>query len=191
MGEQERKIKYADAALARRDPKHAVVLIFGPDLGLVRERAGTLVKRVVPDIADPFAVIRLEGDELSSDPRRLMDETRTVGLFGGERVVWIRAGTRNIVPALEPVLAEPCDTLVVVEAGDLKKGAPLRSLYLWMVNELMASRIPAQPDRLLACRELLEPLRDAWKQALTLEHIAVSRISSGVPAHATVGSGAA
>jgi flagellar protein FliS len=72
-------------------------------------------------------------------------------------------------------------------------GAPLRSLYLWIVNELMSSRIPAQPERVLACRELLEPLRDSWKQALTLEHVALSRLTAGLvaPATVTVSSGAA
>jgi flagellar secretion chaperone FliS len=49
------------------------------------------------------------------------------------------------------------------------QGAPLRSLYLWMVSELMSSRVPIQPERVAACRELIEPLRDAWKQALVLE----------------------
>lgn len=118
----------AETALSRRDAKHPVILLFGPDTGLVRERAGAVVKRAVPDTADPFAVVRLEGDDIASDPRRLMDETRTIGLFGGERVVWVRAGNRNIVPALEPLLAEPCEALVVIEAGDLKRGAPLRAL---------------------------------------------------------------
>lgn len=117
----------AEAALARRDPKKSVVLLFGPDMGLVRERAAGLVRRTIPDASDPFALVRLDGDELSSDPQRLVDETRTIGLFGGERVIWVRAGARNIVPALAPVLAEPCDALVVVEAGDLKRGAALRS----------------------------------------------------------------
>lgn len=118
----------AETALARRDPSRSVVLIFGPDTGLVRERAEGLVRRIVPDAHDPFALVRLEGDDIASDPRRLIDETSTIGLFGGERVVWVRAGTRNIVPALQPVLSGPCDALVVVEAGDLKKGAPLRAL---------------------------------------------------------------
>jgi flagellar protein FliS len=49
------------------------------------------------------------------------------------------------------------------------EGAPLRSLYLWMVSELMSSRVPIQPERVAACRELIEPLRDAWKQALVLQ----------------------
>ncbi|OZA00938.1 MAG: DNA polymerase III subunit delta [Rhizobiales bacterium 17-65-6] len=118
----------AETALTRRDKAHPVVLLYGPDTGLVRERAAGLVKRAVPDTADPFAVVRLDGDEIASDPRRLVDETRTIGLFGGQRVVWVRAGSRNIVPAIEPILAEPCDALVVIEAGDLKRGAALRSL---------------------------------------------------------------
>lgn len=118
----------ADAALARRDRTKSVILIYGPDTGLVRERAEGLVRRAVPDAHDPFALVRLEGDEIASDPRRLIDETSTIGLFGGERVVWVRAGSKNIVPAIQPVLSNPCDALVVVEAGDLKKGAPLRTL---------------------------------------------------------------
>jgi flagellar protein FliS len=68
------------------------------------------------------------------------------------------------------------------------EGAPLRSLYLWMVNELMSSRVPAQPERLLAVRQLLEPLRDAWKQALTLEHVSASSITSTTISSSTVSS---
>ncbi len=117
-----------EAILARRDPGKTVVLLFGPDIGLVRERADALVRASVSDASDPFALVRLEGDELSSDPRRLIDETSTIGLFGGERVIRVRAGSRNIVPALKPVLEGPPGALVVVEAGDLKRGAPLRNL---------------------------------------------------------------
>lgn len=46
------------------------------------------------------------------------------------------------------------------------EGERLKALYLWLVNELVNCRLPAEPERLVACRELLEPLRDAWKQVL-------------------------
>ena len=46
------------------------------------------------------------------------------------------------------------------------EGEKLKALYLWLVNELVNCRLPAEPERLVAVRELLEPLRDAWKQAL-------------------------
>ncbi len=49
------------------------------------------------------------------------------------------------------------------------EGEGLKSLYLWMITELNNSRIPSQPERILTVREMLEPLRDTWKQALTLE----------------------
>jgi flagellar protein FliS len=44
-------------------------------------------------------------------------------------------------------------------------GESLAALYLWMVGELMRARLQKQPQRVADCRELLLPLRDAWKQA--------------------------
>ena len=51
-------------------------------------------------------------------------------MFGGRRAVWVRAGGRfNIVPAVEALLALPqCECRVVIEAGDLRRGAALRNL---------------------------------------------------------------
>ena len=119
----------ADAFITRPDPRRAVILLFGPDLGLVRERAEALLQGATNDSSDPFSVITIEGDVLAGDPGRLADEARTIGLFGGRRLVHVRAGSRNFGDALQSLLADPPkDTLVVIEAGDLRKGAPLRKL---------------------------------------------------------------
>src|SRR5262245_9093525 len=118
-----------DSFVARPDPSRAVVLVFGPDAGLVSERVDALVKASVDDPADPFALVRLDGDTVASDPARLVDEATTVPLFGGRRAIRLRAGSRNIVPAVEAVLAAPLrDCRVVIEAGALKRNAPLRAL---------------------------------------------------------------
>lgn len=118
-----------DSFVSRPDPRRPVVLVYGPDAGLVRERVEGLLKAGGADAADPFSVVTLEGDLLASDPGRLADEARTIGLFGGRRLVHVRAGSRNFTPSLEALLADPPqDALVVVEAGDLRKGAPLRKL---------------------------------------------------------------
>ena len=119
----------ADAFVARPDPRHALVLVFGPDAGLVRERAEAIVKGAVDDPADPFSLVRIDGDDLSANPARLVDEANTIPLFGGRRAVWVKAGGRNIVPAVEAVLRRPRPIAgVVIEAGDLRKNAPLRTL---------------------------------------------------------------
>ena len=115
--------------VARPDPARPVVLVFGQDAGLVRERAEKIIHASVDDAADPFSLARLEGDELSGDPARLVDEANTIPLFGGKRAIWVKAGGRNIAAAVEALLAAPSpDCRVVIEAGDLKRGAPLRSL---------------------------------------------------------------
>jgi flagellar protein FliS len=45
------------------------------------------------------------------------------------------------------------------------EGEALGSLYLWVVGELMQARLRRSPERVRACRELMEPLRDAWRAA--------------------------
>jgi DNA polymerase-3 subunit delta len=118
-----------DKFVARPDATRPVVLIFGADAGLVRERAEKIVRASVDNPDDPFSLVRLEGDDLSSDAGRLVDEANTIPLFGGRRAVWVKAGGRNIAPAVEALLVSPpMDCRVVIEAGDLKRGAPLRNL---------------------------------------------------------------
>src|SRR5215213_8025804 len=115
--------------VARPDTARPVVLIFGPDAGLVRERAEKIVKASVDNADDPFSLVRLEGDDLSGDAGRLVEEANTIPLFGGRRAVWVKAGARNIAPATEMLLASTSpDCRVVIEAGELRKNSPLRVL---------------------------------------------------------------
>jgi DNA polymerase-3 subunit delta len=121
------KSSQIDAFMARPDPKRPVVLVYGPDAGLVRERVEALVAAAVDDPRDPFALARLEGDELAGDPMRLVEEANTIPLLGGRRAVWVHAGSRNFVSAVEALIAASSpDCLVVIEAGDLKRNASLR-----------------------------------------------------------------
>jgi DNA polymerase-3 subunit delta len=118
-----------ERVLRRPDPGVAVYLVYGPDSGLVVERAKALAERSVDDPSDPFQMIRIDGDVIAADPGRLADEAGTVGLFGGRRAIWIRPTSRNLAPALEAVIAGPLqDTTVVIEAGDLARSSPLRGL---------------------------------------------------------------
>ncbi len=124
-------IKAADVDhfIAKPDQARPIVLIYGPDVGLVRERAEALVRAAVDDPGDPFAFARIDSDELAGNPSRLVEEAHTVPLFGGRRAVLVKAGTRNIAAAVELVIAAPSpECRVIIEAGDLRKNAPLRVL---------------------------------------------------------------
>jgi len=138
------KARDVDSFLARPDPARPVVLVFGPDAGLVSERVNALIKASVDDPNDPFSLVRLEGEELSAEPARLAEEAQTIPLFGGRRAVWVKAGSRNIAPAVEAVLALPgSECHIVIEAGDLRRNSPLRSLCERAKN---AAALPCYPD---------------------------------------------
>ena len=106
-----------------------IALVFGPDAGLVSERVQSILRASVSDLNDPFQLVRLEGDELAADPARLLDEAGTIPLFGGKRAIWVRAGGRDFVRAVDALIAAaPVDCRVVIEAGDLRRGAALRTV---------------------------------------------------------------
>ena len=118
-----------EGVLRRPDPRILVYLVYGPDTGLANERARALAERAVDDPADPFQLIRLDGDTIAAEPGRLADEAGTLGLFGSRRAIWVKPTSRNIATAVEAVLDGPAgDTTVVIEAGDLGKASPLRTL---------------------------------------------------------------
>ncbi|MDR7035469.1 DNA polymerase-3 subunit delta [Methylobacterium sp. BE186] len=135
------------------DPKIPVILVYGPDTGLVGERAKRLAEAAVADPDDPFALVKIDGDVLASDPGRLIDEAGTVGLFGDRRTIWVKAGSRNYAPAVEAVLkSEITGTRIVVEGGDLGKSAPLRTLC---ERSARALALPCYPDDERALAELV------------------------------------
>jgi len=118
-----------EGVLRRPNPQIGVYLFYGPDMGLINERARIIAERSVDDPADPFQMIRIDGDDIASDPARLADEAGTMGLFGGKRAIWVKATSRNIAPAVDAVLkGEIKDTVIVIEGGDLQKSSPLRTL---------------------------------------------------------------
>src|ERR1700756_3713901 len=116
-----------DAYLARPDAGRPIILLYGPDAGLVRERAEALIKSAVDDPNDPFSCVKLDGDELSAEPSRLVDEAMTVPLFGGRRAIRVRAGSRNFAGGVDTLATMPLkDCRIVIEAGDLRAESPLR-----------------------------------------------------------------
>jgi DNA polymerase-3 subunit delta len=134
----------AEKFLARPVPHIYLYLVFGPDFGLVAERARAIVRRAVDDPKDPFQLLRISGDDLAADPLRLADEANTIGLFGGRRAIWIESQGKSFINAVEPVVAAPPrDCTIVIEAGALKKDAPLRRLC---EREKNAVAIECYPD---------------------------------------------
>ena len=155
------KATEVDAFVARPDPARPIVLVFGPDAGLVRERAEALVHASVDDPRDPFALVRLEGDALAAEPSRLVEEANTVPLFGGRRAVWVKAGGRNFAAAVEAVLATPPQRLPHRDRG--RRSAPQRAAARGLREGANAPpRSPAIAD---GERDLVRLIDDEMREA--------------------------
>lgn len=127
------KGKDIERFLATPDEAAVCALIYGPEQGLVHERAERLAKQVAEDLADPWRVTSLS-DQEASDAARLTDEAAAQSFLGGRRVVRVRAAGAGTSGAVEALLTAAeagtmqAAALVIVEAGDLKKSSALRKV---------------------------------------------------------------
>ena len=120
-----------DSWLAKPDPSMAIVLLYGPDRGLVAERAKTFAAKTGLPLDDPFSVVKLDGSEVDRDEGRLLDEARTVPMFSDRRLLWVRnaSGQKALADDIKALTTEPArDAIILIEAGDLKKGTGLRAI---------------------------------------------------------------
>ncbi len=123
------KSAQADAFVEKPDTTYRVVLLYGPDQGMVSERADILATKFGVDLSDPFCLIRMDADTAASDAR-LAEEASTIAMFGGARLIRVSGSTRrNLADKVKPVLERPpVDCWIVIEAGDLKRESALRRM---------------------------------------------------------------
>src|ERR1700730_12429693 len=115
------------AFLQRPNREIRAVLLYGPDAGLVSERAAALALTVCPDLKDPFRVADLSGSALAADHARLADEAAQMSLIGGRRVVGVREISERLARLFSGFFeSTPGDAFIVVEAGELPSSSPLR-----------------------------------------------------------------
>ncbi len=111
------------------DKKARVVLIYGPDDGLMRERAKLIGKTIVENLDDPFNVINITAEQLAEDPARLNDEANAMSMMGGSRLIRIQGGADKLTTTIKAYLEDPSpENLVVIEAGELGTRSSLRQL---------------------------------------------------------------
>lgn len=121
-GQAERFLKALPKSLA-------VILFYGSDAGLVSERAAQTAKVLATDPKAPGDILRLDDADLANDPDRLGVELRTIAMFGGRKIVRLKAEAR-LKPELVSDLLDggPLEGILIVEAANLKPDSKLRSL---------------------------------------------------------------
>ncbi len=102
-----------------------IFVLYGPDRGLVSERAAVIAAKTGIDPNDAFASLKLAVTDLQGDPGRLLDEVNAIGLFGGEKLVWVKgaANEKPLVDALQVLADNPPETsFLIIERAKSEKG---------------------------------------------------------------------
>jgi DNA polymerase-3 subunit delta len=112
------------------DPRISSILLFGPDAGLVSERAVAIAKAIAARESPPGEIIRIEETDLEQDADRLAVELQTMPMFGGRNVVRTSTGRRINTVYLKPIVeGGALAATLVVEAGNLRADDALRALF--------------------------------------------------------------
>ncbi len=112
------------------DPHIKAFLLHGTDAGLIRELGASLCETLTARLPDTPELIRLNEDDIASDPDRLAIEAQTVSMFSPGKVVRARASGRAVADLAKFPWNELADSVrVVIEAGNLKPDIKLRKLF--------------------------------------------------------------
>ena len=73
-----------------------------------------------------------------------------------------RDAAREQLQHAQDIVVELLSSLQV----DAWEGGPrLAALYNWLISELLQAQLKMDSNRISSCRQVVEPLRDAWRQA--------------------------
>jgi len=116
--------------LRASQPSKNLVLVYGPDQGLVRERGKVLAGKCVDDLKDPFSVCEFTGSQLKGDPASLPDAAMALSLTGDNRVIWVRDANDSLTDSLKSIETSNTEAWpIIVEAGELIPRSSLRKFF--------------------------------------------------------------
>ena len=162
-----------------RDPgaQTRAVLVYGPDAGLVSERADIIARTAVDDLTDPFLVSEFSEGELLADRTLLIDGTSALTFSGGRRVIRVRDVTDAASPVIQAYLADGTgEALTVLRAGDLGPRSKVRRLFEEAKNAA-AVACYADDDRML--ERVIRSAFSALKMSVTADALVYLKTTLG------------
>ena len=123
----------AERFLARPDPTLPIIMLHGPDRGRVQTRARDLLALMLSSSSDfmsgPMDRIEMDQALLEAEPSRLAEEADSFGMFAQHKIILVRwDDPKALLKTLNALLVQPPPAAtIVLAAGDLRKGHPVRA----------------------------------------------------------------
>jgi DNA polymerase-3 subunit delta len=161
------KTQNVSGFLASADKTSGPVLLYGPDAGLVSERAVRLAQRFAQSENPPGEIVRVDDSDLEQNPDHLSIELLTMPMFGGRKIVRAIAGRRINAAMLKSLVdGPPLAGSLIVEAGDLKPVDAMRALF---DKSTTGVAIPCYADEARDLSGMIAEVLEAAKLTITPE----------------------
>jgi len=107
------------------------LLFYGPDRGLSLENMMLATDRLLPGGDDGFSLFEFEAAELAADPGKLADEAYAISFSSNRKVIRVKDAGSETAEAMAALLKNPSPSpaLILVMAGELAPGSPLRGMF--------------------------------------------------------------
>lgn len=120
----------AEAFLGSPAREHVALLLYGPDSGLVRERAKAAIKSLLGDTYDPFALTEFTEAKILSDPALLSDELSAISMMSPKRVVLVRDAGDKLTKIIDGAADQlRADAYLIVCGDELSARSSLRAWF--------------------------------------------------------------
>lgn len=140
----------AAAYLAKPNPQHAGILVFGADAMRVSDkRSGVVSALVGPEAEAEMRLTRIPAAELRKDTALLNDALKAQGFFPGPRVALVTEATDGLSKVFAAALEDwqPGDAQIVVAAGQLTAKSALRKVFEGHANAVAIGIYDDPPSR--------------------------------------------
>ncbi|MDR3326034.1 MAG: DNA polymerase III subunit delta [Rhodospirillaceae bacterium] len=122
-----------------------IILVYGSDVGLIKERIECLIKWFCNDTKDPFQIVNLSSNSVKNDPSLFFNEATSLSMTGKKRIVLLHNVIDNITNIIQLFLKNPIgNSLILLESVELESRSKLRKLIECDAN---AVSIPCYIDR--------------------------------------------
>ncbi|MDR0484586.1 MAG: DNA polymerase III subunit delta [Alphaproteobacteria bacterium] len=157
-------------------PITRVVLLYGPDYGLVEERAKILKNNFLGESYEDSQYIQLYESQIKENPNIILENAYIVALFGENKKCIVIAEAKDFLTKKidEYLQKTDADTLLIIKAQELSPSSSLRKLCENASNEVLA--IPCYVDNAISLRQnILDKLK---KEAITIDNTALTALTS-------------
>lgn len=137
-----------------------VVLLYGPDYGLVDERTNVLKTNFLGKAYEESQFVQIFDSQFKENPNIIAEQAYSISLFGeNKKFIVIREGKDGISKKLSEYIDDPdVATLLVVKAQELSPSSTLRKLCESAKEHVLA--IPCYADNAISIRQtILERLK--------------------------------